>query len=230
MLLVAAALVVATVPALSARALHLVRPRADVGARLAGFGERARDRMRDGFVRAGAAYPPREAVIAVFKRERRLEVYAPDASGIMRCVLERPVLGASGTIGPKVREGDMQVPEGEYPVASLNPNSLYHVALRVGYPSEEDRAAARAEGRDRLGGDIMIHGGSGSVGCIAMGDAAAEELFTLAADTGVAGVSLLLCPVDWRSADAPNVTPPGPEWLVRRYEGLRVRLGRLVKP
>lgn len=69
-----------------------------------------------------------------------------------------PILAASGSIGPKLRESDMQVPEGVYQIESLNPNSQFHLSLRVNYPNEFDREQARIDGRAQLGGDIMIHG------------------------------------------------------------------------
>ena len=67
-----------------------------------------------------------------------------------------PIRAASGALGPKLREGDRQVPEGVYDIESLNPNSRFHVALRVGYPNAFDRQMAGREGRTALGGDIMI--------------------------------------------------------------------------
>ena len=73
-----------------------------------------------------------------------------------------------------------QVPDGLYRIDSLNPNSLYHLALHVDYPSADDRARAAQDGRRELGGAIMIHGGAGSDRCLAMGDEAAEDLFVRA--------------------------------------------------
>ncbi len=156
-----------------------------------------------------------------------MEVYAAGADGAWRRVLEYPILAASGHAGPKLREGDMQVPEGVYRVESLNPNSMYHVALRVEYPSEEDRARAAEDGRTRLGGDIMIHGGAASVGCLAMGDSGAEELFVLAADVGIERVAVVLCPVDFRVAEAEVGVEGMPAWIKPRYEALRERLNNL---
>ena len=102
-------------------------------------------------------------------------------------------------------------------------NSRYHLALRVGYPNEHDRAVARAEGRERLGGDIMIPGGSASVGCLALGDEAAEDLFVLAALAGIEKVEVLISPVGFRTADPPAASA-GPPWVAELYEGLRDRL------
>ncbi len=228
-LALAGVLTVAIVPALRARAFKLVRPREDIAARVAAYGPSARQRMLAGFARAGVAYPPGHVTLLGLKRERRLEVHAPDAGGAMRPVLSYPILAASGSPGPKLRRGDGQVPEGAYRVESLNPNSLYHLALRVGYPSDADRARAIEDGREQLGGDIMIHGGAGSVGCLAMGDAAAEELFVLAADVGVERVDILLSPVDFRRPDARVDTQGMPAWVAGRYAEIRVRMQALPR-
>ena len=128
-------------PAIRARVRKVLRPKQEVAARVDELGPAARARLQAGFGRAGVEYPPRRVTLVAFKRERRMEVYAAGAVGVERRVLEYPILAASGHAGPKLREGDMQVPEGVYRVESLNPNSMYHVALRVGYPSRAARAA-----------------------------------------------------------------------------------------
>lgn len=173
---------------------------------LAAIGPEVDARLRPAFTQAGVAYPPPRLTFLVFKREKRLELHADDGSGSPLFVRSYPILAASGGDGPKLREGDLQVPEGFYRIELLNPNSRYHLSLRVDYPNAEDRANARAEGRDPggLGGDIMIHGGAASIGCLAMGDPAAEDLFVLAARTGLEGIHLLIAPGDLRR-------PPGKE-------------------
>src|SRR5262249_22391032 len=135
----------------------------------------ARDRVRSMCDASGVDYPPARVVLLGVKQDRLLELYAGASETQLRRVHTYPILGASGVLGPKRREGDRQVPEGVYAVESLNPNSRYHAALRVGYPNQLDRAQAQRDGRTQLGGDIMIHGGSASIGCLAMGDAAVEE-------------------------------------------------------
>lgn len=174
---------------------------------VAALGGTVGGRLRPAFARAGVAYPPPRLVLVGYKAERRLDVHAPDATGRLRRVLGYPILAASGGPGPKRREGDLQVPEGFYRIESLNPNSRFHLSLRVNYPNAEDTARARDEGRDlaTLGGDIMIHGGAASVGCLAMGDPAAEDLFVLAQRTGLENVDLILTPGDFRNE--PPVTP-----------------------
>ena len=195
-----------------------------VADRLAEFGDAARSRMRPSFERAGVSYPPRQLALIGLKAERVVQIYAADAGGNSRLVCVYPILAASGESGPKLREGDRQVPEGIYPIESLNPNSDFHVSLRVGYPNEFDRRQAKAEGRKKLGGDIMIHGGAASIGCIAVGDEAAEEFFVLAADVGVENIAVILSPVDFRVGKAVPPDANLPEWCASLYGAIRTRL------
>jgi hypothetical protein len=217
-----------TVPPVRRRLLHpiLVRMRgpSTVEQRLAGLTD-ARSRVADKFARAGVAFPPAHVVLLGLKDERRLEVYAGPAEDALRHVADYPVLAASGSAGPKLREGDRQVPEGVYPLESLNPNSRFHVALRVGYPDAFDRETAKRDGRTNLGGDIMIHGGSSSVGCLALGDDAAEELFVVAATTGIEKVTVVLSPVDLRHRPLPARL--NESWRADLYADLATHLARL---
>ncbi|MEO0662686.1 MAG: L,D-transpeptidase family protein [Planctomycetota bacterium] len=145
----------------------------------------------------GARGPFAELALVADKAGMRLDVLAraTDSERFER-VLEYPILAASGTAGPKLREGDRQVPEGVYRVISLNPNSRFHLSLELDYPNAFDRARASEEGRTEPGSDIFIHGGAKSVGCLAIGDPAIEELFLLVAETGIGNVAALLCPSD----------------------------------
>ena len=77
------------------------------------------------------------------------------------------------------------MPEGVYAIEAFNSNSRFHLSLKLDYPNAVDRQQAALEGRDQLGGDIFLHGKDVSVGCLAMGDAAIEELFVLVARTGI---------------------------------------------
>lgn len=208
-------------------------PRATVDSRLAEYGGAARARLRPHFDGAGVAYPPAELTLIALKDAARVEVWArPDAGAAWRFVRDYPVLAASGGRGPKLREGDGQVPEGVYTIDWLNPNSDYHLSMHVDYPNAFDRTHAAADGRTQLGGAIMIHGSDVSIGCLAMGDPAIEELFTLVADTGLrdaAGaprIHAILAPTDLR-AHPDALPPPGaPDWT----GGLYGELVRALRP
>lgn len=171
------------------------------------------------FNAARLRYPPDEVTLVGLKGEKQLEVWVrtqtPSKNNWTR-VRTYPILAASGGPGPKLRQGDLQVPEGIYRLTGFNPNSSYHLSIRVDYPSAEDRAIALSEKRADLGGDIFIHGKAVSIGCLALGDAAIEELYVLLADTGLARSRIILTP----SAD-PSAGPGAPRWLVDRYESVR---------
>jgi len=197
-----------------------LRGQATVADRTAQYGPAARARWRPYFLAQAVAYPPPRLLLIGLKQEKRLEVYAGNSDRNLHFIRDYRILGSSGDLGPKLRFGDMQVPEGFYRIESLNPNSAFHLALRVNYPSAADRAQARRDGRRDLGGDIMIHGSNASIGCLAMGDEAAEDLFVLAADTGLDNIQLLLSPVDFRFSKLPPDTQR-PPWTSDLYTRLK---------
>lgn len=194
--------------------------------RVAEFGDVVRARLAPRFEAAGVTYPPRALTLIGIKDERCLEVYAAGADEAVRYVCTYPVLGASGVLGPKLREGDRQVPEGIYRVPELNPNSDFHLSIRLNYPNEFDHAQAASESRTNLGGDIMIHGDSRSRGCLAMGDPAAEDLFVLAALTGIENITVILTPVDFRLGRSPELPSSAPRWTPELYERIKRELTR----
>lgn len=178
---------------------------------------------------AGAEFDAiRRLSLVTIKEERRLLVYAHGTANSL-LLAEYPVLAASGELGPKLREGDRQVPEGVYAITFLNPNSRYRLSIRLDYPSQADIDAARADGRDvgNLGGDIMIHGSDKSVGCIAIGDPPIEEVFWLVAKVGIEKVDVVISPN--RHPDE-RVTPNTPAWLASRYLDLSERLAKFDVP
>lgn len=136
-----------------------------------------------------------DLTILVFKRERMVELWASGWSEPRMYAMT----GFSGRLGPKLKEGDGQIPEGVYAVEYLNPNSRFHLSLKVSYPNGFDRARAKADGRAKLGGDIMIHGGEATVGCIPIGDEGIEEVFYLAEKAGVSHVKIVIAPYDMRN-------------------------------
>ena len=113
--------------------------------------------------------------IRAFKEEKVLELWVKHKA---KFILFRryPIAAASGKLGPKLREGDRQVPEGFYFVkpSQMNPQSSYHLAFNIGYPNAYDRA------HGRTGSFIMVHGSNVSIGCLAMTDEQIEEIYTLA--------------------------------------------------
>lgn len=155
-------------------------------------------RMAPYFKAAGVRYPPTNLVLVAIKQTKELQVYASSGAVPLHFIRTYKILAASGTAGPKVREGDKQVPEGVYNIEKLNPNSMFHLALRVQYPNQFDVEQANAEIRTNLGTDIMIHGSDRSVGCLAMGNEAIEDLFIVGAEVGAPKIKLIITPVDFR--------------------------------
>lgn len=196
--------------------------RKSVADRIDEFGEAARSRMRSAFEKAGVAYPPSRVVLLAFKDSRTLTVLANAEGDKPSPVMVYPVLGLSGAPGPKLREGDKQVPEGIYRVEGVNPNSTYHVSLRLNYPNNFDLQKAAADGRLEAGSDIYIHGGTASVGCLAMGDPVIEELFTLAVDCGVEKLRVIIAPCDLRVTE--SRLEGAPNWLPELYTQIRTAL------
>ena len=139
--------------------------------------------------------------ILIFKNERSVEVHAPG----WKEPRIYPMTAFSGTLGPKLREGDGQIPEGVYGIEYLNPNSRYYLSLKVSYPNASDRKRAKADGRTNLGGDIMIHGKAVTIGCVPVGDDAIEDIFYLAASIGIKNVSVIIAPYDMRKGRNPEL-------------------------
>lgn len=116
--------------------------------------------------------------IRAFKKERELELFVRNrATEKFDLFRTYKIAGMSGNSGPKLAEGDGQVPEGFYfvPPRAMNPNSDYHLSFNIGYPNDFDRA------HQRTGSAIMIHGDRVSIGCLAMTDEKIEEIYTLCA-------------------------------------------------
>jgi murein L,D-transpeptidase YafK len=131
------------------------------------------------FAAAGVAYPPEELYLRAFKHERELEVWAGARGRPLVKVKTYPFCAASGELGPKRQQGDLQVPEGFYTIDLFNPRSAFHLSMRVSYPNESDRIL----GERPLGGAIMVHGNCVSIGCIAIEDDPIEELYVLTLDS-----------------------------------------------
>lgn len=209
-------------------AAQTIRGKKTVAAHLDQYGQTVRERLLGHFQAAKIPYPPEKIVLVGLKQQKKLEVWACGPDNQFKLVRTYPILAASGRLGPKLRQGDRQVPEGLYRIESLNPNSRFHLSLRLNYPNKFDRAQARRDNRTNLGGDIMIHGSNVSIGCLAMGDEAAEDLFILAGQSGIENVSVILSPVDFRQIDMPELTYPLPRWTNTLYQQIKYELSKLT--
>ncbi|MCC0004460.1 MAG: murein L,D-transpeptidase [Methylobacteriaceae bacterium] len=116
-------------------------------------------------------------LIRTYKKEAEFEIWKRRKSDGKYALLKTyPMCRWSGQLGPKVREGDRQVPEGFYAIApsQMNPNSNYYLSFNVGYPNAFDRALGRT------GGMIMVHGDCSSAGCFSMTDNQISEIYAIA--------------------------------------------------
>jgi len=208
--------------------------RASVRDQISKYGAVARSRLAQKFAAKGLHYPPDKATFIAIKITNELFVYAAEPNATYQYICTYPILGASGHLGPKLTEGDLQVPEGIYSL-KLEPNTPYHLALRLNYPNQSDLARARLDGRANPGSDILVHGTNGSVGCIAVGDEASEDLFVLANDTQTQTVPLIVAPVDFRDGKpvGPSVgspAAPAPAWLPELYKEIKNAMSVFPKP
>ncbi len=115
-------------------------------------------------------------LIRIFKEEAELEVWKQTAAGDYALLKTYPICRWSGELGPKIREGDRQAPEGFYTITpgQMNPNSNYYLSFNIGYPNAYDRALGRT------GAHLMVHGDCSSRGCYSMTDEQIGEIFALA--------------------------------------------------
>ncbi len=158
--------------------------------------------------------------LRITKAPAELTAYVRDAEGRFQAFRTWPVCSVSGTLGPKMREGDGQAPEGFYKVApaQMNPASSYHLAFNLGYPNAFDRA------NGRTGSFLMVHGSCVSIGCFAMTDPVIEEIWTLmqaAFEGGQKAVDVHVYPfamteenlaAQWGNAHLPFWTSLAPAW------------------
>lgn len=119
--------------------------------------------------------PGSRLYLRIFKKEHLLEAWL-EKGGRFHLFKTYPICTWSGRLGPKIREGGMQSPEGFYFLKpnSLNPNSSFHLSFNLGFPNAYDRI------KGRTGSYLMIHGNCVSVGCYAMTDGVIEKLWVLA--------------------------------------------------
>lgn len=113
--------------------------------------------------------------LRIFKESKELEVWLRKEREFQLFKIY-PIHTFSGQLGPKLKEGDRQAPEGFYyvPPSRMNPKSRFHLSFNLGYPNRYDRT------HGRTGSALMVHGNTVSIGCFAMTDPLIEEIYTLA--------------------------------------------------
>jgi murein L,D-transpeptidase YafK len=129
------------------------------------------------FASKGVKFPCDSIYLRAFKFNKVVEIWAHHAdSG--KCILINtyPICMLSGDLGPKREEGDQQIPEGFYSVSDINPFSKYFLSLGINYPNESDKVFGTP---GKLGGEIYIHGGCETIGCLPMTDVLIKDIFLI---------------------------------------------------
>jgi len=197
-----------------------------IASRMEQVGETVRSRIEPLFARQRIPYPPEKLALVAVKDEKRLKIFAIDKTGDWQFVYQYQIAKLSGKLGPKLKSGDKQVPEGLYKVTHLNPASKFWLSLALNYPNSFDRAQARKDKRTSLGGDIMLHGWWFSEGCVAVGNTASEDLFVMAKEIGLDNLSVLITPTDFRKDKLPAELPSKPQWTKELYADIRDELNK----
>lgn len=127
--------------------------------------------------------PSSPMLVRIFKEEAELEVWKVTSDGSFALLKTYPICRWSGELGPKVRMGDRQAPEGFYTITpgQMNPNSNYYLSFNLGFPNAYDKAYGRT------GEFLMVHGDCSSAGCYAMTDEQISEIFSLARESFAGG-------------------------------------------
>lgn len=173
---IVAALAAATAPWTWSRQGHAVMNAVGVvGNRAQQAAERVKPALQRDLAAQGLNYGA-PVFVRIFKREAELELWLRHKDGRFQRFRTYPICRYSGELGPKRKQGDNQAPEGFYRVSlgQLNPASSYHLSFNLGYPNAYERA------QGYTGNFLMVHGNCVSIGCYAMGDAAIEQIYTLA--------------------------------------------------
>src|SRR5262249_55868155 len=119
----------------------------------------------------------------IYKEESELEIWKQDQTGRFALLQPSPICRWSGELGPKMKQGDRQAPEGFYTITpgQMNPNSSYYLSFNIGYPNAYDRSYGRT------GSQLMVHGDCSSAGCYAMTDDQIGEIYALARESFFGG-------------------------------------------
>jgi len=143
------------------------------------------DSLAKDFKKKGLNYPPKDIYLRAFKASNELEIWGRNnETSEYKLIKMYHICALSGLLGPKRAEGDRQVPEGYYFIDDFNPKSDYYLSMLLNYPNYSDNLLAT---KPKKGGDIYIHGGCVTVGCLPMTDEGIKEIYTLCLNARVNG-------------------------------------------
>lgn len=188
------------------------------------YGLRHEPHLMSLFSKAKIQYPPKNIALLAFKKEQRIQLWAKNEGQTWKYIETYPLTAFSGRLGPKLKESDGQIPEGIYRLTTFNPFSSFHLSMMINYPNNFDRLQASKDGRNKLGGNIFLHGKSLSVGCLAVGDKGIDQLFLLAHRVGLNNIQMIIAPNDLRLSKPATSSFAQPRWLPELYKQIGAAL------
>ncbi|MCU4165664.1 L,D-transpeptidase family protein [Carboxylicivirga caseinilyticus] len=118
-----------------------------------------------------------EVYLRAFKTEKELELWARDKTDKnFQLIKTYKICATSGKIGPKRKQGDLQIPEGFYHISAFNPQSKFYLSMRLNYPNASDKILSD---KKYPGNDIYIHGDCVTIGCLPITDDQIKELYLI---------------------------------------------------
>ncbi len=166
-----------------------------------------------------------ELFLRALKKEMKLEAWVRSSGHDTFTLLHTyDFCSTSGTLGPKRKEGDLQIPEGIYYINHFNPVSDFHLSLGINYPNESDRILSD---RKRPGSAIYIHGNCVTVGCIPITDDKIKELYILAVEARNGGqekIPVHIFPASLSNDQLDSLKPPAnaPTMITTFWKNLQV--------
>ena len=157
-----------------------------------------------------------ELYFRAIKNEKTLEIWAKNRTDeTFQHVKDYVFAGYCGSLGPKRKEGDMQIPEGFYHINRFNPMSSFYLSLGLNYPNESDRILGH---KSKPGSDIFIHGTNITSRCIPITDEKIKEVYILAIEAKNAGqekipVDIFPARLDEKSFEELKAYSKSPEYI-----------------
>jgi murein L,D-transpeptidase YafK len=193
---------------------------------IARLGPTTHRRLAALFRAKGLEYPPDKLALLVLKDARQLQIYVANGGRPYRFVRSYTVSGTDSAPTIKSNEADNHLPEGVYQISSLEPNARRHLGLRVNYPNDFDLSHVQGNAKPKPESDLLIHGGSPSIGSLAVNDQASEDLFVLTYDTKDRDIPVVVSAIDLRISDPPPSKPHDPPWLPELYRNMKRSLAQ----
>jgi murein L,D-transpeptidase YafK len=175
------------------------------------------------FARRRMSYMNFQLFIRAFKKEKLLEVWVRESTSDHYVLLSTyDFCATSGDLGPKRKEGDLQIPEGVYTINHFNPLSNFHLSLGIDYPNASDKLLGDPV---HPGGEIYLHGNCVTIGCIPLTDDKIKELYVLAVearDNGQEKIPVHIFPARLTTGQLNTLKQGYPETTVAFWENLKV--------